>query len=64
MQNIEICHCNNVTVNDIDKALHNGDNLTDITEMFKRVQEETACSTKCGGCYEKILETISELMHR
>ena len=64
MENIEICHCMGVTVNDIDVALHKGENLSDVTEAFKKVQEETACSTGCGGCYDKIVSTISDLMHR
>ncbi|MGN0642114.1 MAG: (2Fe-2S)-binding protein [Huintestinicola sp.] len=63
MENIEICHCMHVTLNDIDVALHKAPKLTDVTEAFKEVQEATACSTGCGGCYDKILDTISELMH-
>ena len=53
-----------VTVNDIDVALHNAESLDSVTEAFKKVQEATSCSTGCGGCYDKILETISELLHR
>ena len=53
-----------VSVNDIDLALHKGENLTDVTQAFKTVQEQTSCSTGCGGCYDKIIETISDLMHR
>ncbi|MDO5149199.1 MAG: bacterioferritin-associated ferredoxin [Oscillospiraceae bacterium] len=64
MENIEICHCMGVSVNDIDVALHKGENLTDVTQAFKKVQEQTSCSTGCGGCYDKIIETISDLMHR
>lgn len=64
MENIEICHCMNVTVNDIDLALHNAEHLDSVTEAFKKVQEATSCSTGCGGCYDKILETISDLLHR
>lgn len=63
MENIEICHCMGVTVNDIDLALHKGKDLGDVTEAFKKVQEETSCSTGCGGCYDKIIKTISDLMH-
>ena len=61
--NEEICHCKKVTVNDIDRALHTEKKFTDVTEAFKTVQEVTSCSTGCGGCYEKILDTISDLMH-
>ena len=60
--NVEICHCKKVTVNDISAALHKEQHFSDVTEAFKAVQDETSCSTGCGGCYSKILDTISELM--
>lgn len=60
--NVEICHCKKVTVNDVNAALHKEEKFTDVTDAFKTVQQETACSTGCGGCYSKILDTISDLM--
>lgn len=64
MENYEICHCKKVTYNDIDKVLHESEQLSEVLTAFKKVQDETQCSTGCGGCYEKILDTISEIMHR
>ena len=63
MENIEICHCKHVTYNDVDKALHEGERLEDVLAAFKKVQDETACSTGCGGCYNDIVDTISKIMH-
>ena len=34
----------------------------DVTKAFEEVQKETQCSTGCGGCYNKILDAISEIM--
>lgn len=60
--NVEICHCKKVTVNDVNAALHKEEKFTDVTDAFRTVQQETSCSTGCGGCYSKILDTISDLM--
>ncbi|MBQ8297332.1 MAG: (2Fe-2S)-binding protein [Ruminococcus sp.] len=53
-----------VKYSDIEQALHSADKLSDVTDAFKHVQEVTSCSTGCGGCYNSILEIISELLHR
>ncbi|MGN0164590.1 MAG: (2Fe-2S)-binding protein [Lachnospiraceae bacterium] len=63
MENYEICHCKHVTYSDVENALHEGTNMSDVLEAFRKVQEETACSTGCGGCYNDILDTISNIMH-
>ena len=34
----------------------------DDLELFKAVQEVTHCSTGCGGCHDKVLDVISEIM--
>ena len=47
---------------DIEKALHEGTDLQQIEEEFKRVQELTKASTGCGGCHDKVLAVISELL--
>ena len=33
-------------------------------KTFEEVQKIPHCSTGCGGCHDKILEAISEIMHR
>ncbi len=63
MENREICHCMGVTYADVEKAMHSMDKLSDVMDTFKHVQELTSCSTGCGGCYNEILDTISEIMH-
>lgn len=61
-ENREVCHCKKVTVADIERALHTHKSLGDVEEEFRAVQEITHCSTGCGGCHDKILDVISELM--
>ena len=40
----------------------NHNKMEDVLEVFKDVQRITQCSTGCGGCYEKVLDVISEIM--
>lgn len=35
----------------------------DVDREFEEVQKLTHCSTGCGGCHDKILDVISELMN-
>lgn len=62
MENIIICHCKQVSYTDIERALANHNKMEDVLEVFKDVQRITQCSTGCGGCYEKVLDVISEIM--
>ncbi len=62
MENIMICNCMQVSVADIEKALHEGQQFGDVEAQFKKVQMVTHCSTGCGGCHDKVLDVISELM--
>ena len=59
-----ICKCKNVSYADIETALHDGQQLNDVLKAFEEVQHATACSTGCGGCHDKIMDVISELMHK
>ncbi len=61
-ENYEICHCRKVTYGDIEDALHDHKTFGDVLESFKHVQAVTHCSTGCGGCYQEVLDVISELM--
>ncbi|MBQ9713874.1 MAG: (2Fe-2S)-binding protein [Clostridia bacterium] len=63
MENKIICNCKQVSVADIEKALHEHSHFADVEKAFKEVQAATHCSTGCGGCYEKVLDTISDLMN-
>ena len=57
-----ICNCKQVSYGDIEDALHEQPKFEGVMEAFKGVQEITHCSTGCGGCYNKVLDTISEIM--
>jgi len=59
-----ICNCKQVSYFDIQEVLENNDKFSDALDAFKSVQEVTHCSTGCGGCYNKILDAISEIMSK
>ncbi len=63
MENYTICNCMQVTRFDVEEAMHDHDNFGSVEEAFKEVQAQTQCSTGCGGCYSKILDAISDVMH-
>ena len=63
MENKIICNCKQVSVADIEKALHEHSHFADVEKAFAEVQATTQCSTGCGGCYEKVLDTIADLMN-
>ena len=61
-ENYEICHCKKVSLGDIEDALHDYESFGDVLKSFQHVQDVTHCSTGCGGCYQSVLDVISELM--
>ena len=61
-ENYMICNCKQVSYADIAKALHNHTKMEDAIKVFEDVQNVTHCSTGCGGCYQKVLEVISEVL--
>lgn len=62
MENKMICNCKQVSVADIEKALHGNKKFAEVEEAFEEVKAVTHCSTGCGGCHDKVLDVISELM--
>ena len=64
MTNYTICNCKQVTYFDVEDALHNCAKFSDVEKMFDEVQKITSCSTGCGGCHQKILDAISEIMSK
>ena len=62
-ENYEICHCMNVTYYDVEDAMHQSQRLSDVEKIFEDVQKQTHCSTGCGGCHDKIMDAISEIMN-
>lgn len=57
-----VCNCMQVSYNNIADALDNFSKFDDVLTAFKSVQEVTNCSTGCGGCHQKVLDVISEIM--
>ena len=63
MENQIICNCKQVSLADIERALASKEKFNDVLSAFDDVQKITHCSTGCGGCHDKILEIISEILH-
>jgi len=61
-ENYMICNCKQVSYHDIANALESMDKFDDVLKAFEEVQKVTHCSTGCGGCHQKVLDTISEIM--
>ena len=62
MENYIICNCKQVSYKDIENALTNHNKMEDVMQVFEDVQRITHCSTGCGGCHDKVLDVMSELM--
>ena len=58
-----VCKCKQVTLADIEKALRDARQISDATQAFDAVQQETNCSTGCGQCHDKIMDIISQMMY-
>lgn len=63
MENVMICNCKQVSVADIEKALSTMEKFSDVEKQFEEVQKITHCSTGCGGCHDKIVDMISQLLN-
>ena len=61
-ENYTVCHCKQVSFNDIANALDTKKSFDDVLSAFEDVQKITQCSTGCGGCHQKVLDIISEIM--
>ena len=57
-----ICNCKQVSYFDVEDALNDLPKFDDVLNAFDEVQKITHCSTGCGGCHDKILDAISEIM--
>lgn len=64
MVNYMICNCKQVSYFDVQQALEQCKRFDDVEETFRDVQAITHCTTGCGGCHDKILDAISQIMHR
>ena len=63
-ENYLVCKCNNVSYFDIIKAVHSESDIKNLLSVFDKVKSTTHCSTGCGGCYNKVMDIISEEMHK
>ena len=61
-ENYTVCFCKQVTYADVANALDQSEALDDALQAFDDVQRITHCSTGCGGCHDKIMDLISQLM--
>lgn len=61
-ENYMVCNCKQVSYIDIANALDNNKHFDDVLGAFEDVQKVTSCSTGCGGCHQKVLDIISEIM--
>ena len=62
VENYMVCNCKQVSYGDIVDALHDLSRMEDVLTAFESVQEVTHCSTGCGGCHNKVLQVISNVM--
>lgn len=62
MENYMVCNCKQVSYSDIYDVLKNSEKFDSAISAFEDVQKVTNCSTGCGGCYQKVLDVISEIM--
>ena len=63
-ENKMICNCMQVSLFAIQDALHHSEKFSDVEQAFSAVQEQTHCSTGCGGCHDEIMTIISDLMYQ
>ncbi len=61
-ENYMVCNCKQVSYWDIADALNNHKKFDDVVEAFEDVKAVTHCSTGCGGCHDKVLDVISEIL--
>ncbi len=62
MENYMVCNCKQVSYADISDAVHNNIKFDDVLKTFEEVQKVTHCSTGCGGCHQKVLDIISDIL--
>lgn len=60
--NYIVCNCKQVSYSDIADALYNIKSFDGVLSTFEDVKKVTHCSTGCGGCHQKVLDIISDIM--
>ena len=62
IENYMVCNCKQVSYGTIVDALHDLKKFDDVLSAFESVKEVTHCSTGCGGCHDKVMQIISDVM--
>ena len=57
-----VCKCKQVGYSSIIDALKQLKKFDDVLSAFEDVKAVTHCSTGCGGCHDKVLDVISNVM--
>lgn len=61
-ENYVVCNCNNVSYFDIADVLTEKTEFGDVISAFEQVKDTTHCSTGCGGCYDKVMAIVSDVL--
>ncbi len=61
-ENYMVCNCKQVSYWDIADQLNKHSKFDDVMDAFEDVKAVTHCSTGCGGCHDKVLDVISEIL--
>ncbi len=62
-ENKIICNCKQVSLFDIEDAVKNNQRFEDVEKEFEQVKKVTSCSTGCGGCHDKIIAILSDMLN-
>lgn len=61
-ENYMVCNCKQVSYADIEDALGKHEKFENVLDAFEDVKNVTHCSTGCGGCHQRVMDVISEIM--
>ena len=59
-EDYKVCKCNNVSYFDILDEIQKHSDINDLLDVYEAVKNTTHCSTGCGGCYDKVINIISD----
>ena len=62
-ENYMVCNCKQVSYANIADAVQNNSKFDDVLKTFESVQKITNCDTGCGGCHQKVLDIISDIIN-
>jgi len=58
-----LCNCKKVTYGQVEDVVRDEKNIDDVVRVFEDVQKITNCSTGCGGCHDKIMDVIADMLY-